>query len=340
MPPLFKVDQVLRGHKSIYTIVKEVHRAVDEAAVYLARDQNKNNCIVKSVRGHWRLQNEANILKRYQSKTPFLHPIIYEILSLVDSPSIVLRHLDSELLTESKKNRLTPSEIKQVARCILEALLVLHKDDMVHTDVKLDSVFVNYGQNEQRFSEIQLGDCRGAFSKDSKFAKESHLIGGAFARSPEATLGLSWGTPTDVWSFGNAILSPVHGGDFHHFDPGWEGVKPEDQEYELIVLQRMYHSFGPFRQSIADILNPDTLEIVLFLNQQGHPRKPLQLWSTKETPSADNKFIRRILRLDPRDTPTVEETLKDEWFIEESYDTREPIPKGINRPEDEADSWC
>lgn len=192
-------------------------------------DQNKNNCIVKSVRGHWRLQNEANILKRYQSKTPFLHPIIYEILSLVDSPSIVLRHLDSELLTESKKNRLTPSEIKQVARCILEALLVLHKDDMVHTDVKLDSVFVNYGQNEQRFSEIQLGDCRGAFSKDSKFAKESHLIGGAFARSPEATLGLSWGTPTDVWSFGNAVrmkktnvplVRPIPTIDCRHPQPG------------------------------------------------------------------------------------------------------------------------
>jgi hypothetical protein len=72
-------------------------------------------------------------------------------------------------------------------------------------DVKLDNVFVNYGQNEQRFSEIQLGDCGGVVSKDSEFAKEGHLIGAAFTRSPEALLQLSWGTPTDVWSFGNMV---------------------------------------------------------------------------------------------------------------------------------------
>ncbi|KAF1849650.1 uncharacterized protein K460DRAFT_275213 [Cucurbitaria berberidis CBS 394.84] len=182
MPRFFNIDQVLRGLKSTYTIVKELHRAVDEAAIYLARDQNRKNWIVKSVRGHWHLQNEANILRRYQSKTPFLRPIVDEVLGPADPPSIILRHLDSELLTESKKKRLTRPEIKQVARCILGALLILHKDGMVHTDVKLDNAFVNYGQSEQRFSEIQLGDCGGVVSRDSEFAREGHLIGAAFSR--------------------------------------------------------------------------------------------------------------------------------------------------------------
>jgi len=195
---------------------------------YCAELSNKSNekCIVKSIRGHWRLQNEAEILKRYQSKTPFLRPIIDEIQEPADPPSIVLRHLDSELLTESKKKRLTRPEIKQVARCILEALRVLHKDGMVHTgmslaspslymyllrfliyilDVKLDNIFVNYGRGDRRFSEIQLGDCGGVVSTDSRFAREGHLIGATFTRSPEAMFQLSWGTPTDVWSFGNVV---------------------------------------------------------------------------------------------------------------------------------------
>lgn len=335
-----------------------------------SRDQGHKNCIVKSVRGHWRLQNEANILSRYQSKTPFLRPIIDEVLCPADPPSIILRHLDSELLMESKKKRLTRPEIKQVARCILEALLVLHKDGMAHTgiaqhlscldsmrshifflDLKLDNAFVNYGQSEQRFSEIQLGDCGGVVSKDSEFAKDGHLIGAAFTRSPEALLQLSWGTSTDVWSFGNMvrvreilatfcffqlnytrILSLVHGSNYHHFDPGWEGIKPEDQDYEITVLKRMYNSFGPFPPSMADIIDPETFEIIHFVNQQGPPRRPLERWTIKEIPSADNKFVRRILKLDPRDRPTVEEILEDEWFTEESEDTREP------RSEDEADS--
>ncbi|EUC43626.1 hypothetical protein COCMIDRAFT_38429 [Bipolaris oryzae ATCC 44560] len=296
MPPLFKVDQVLRGHKSIYITVKEVHRALDEAAVYVA-----------SVRGHWCLQNEADILGRYQSKTPFLRPIIDEVISPADPPSIILRHLDSELLTESTNKRPTRPETKQVARCILEALLVLHRDGM-------------------RFLETQLGNCGGAVSKDSKFA-EGNLIGGAFTH-----------LPTDVWSFGNAILSLVHGGDFHYFDPGRQGVKLEDREYDLIVMQRMYHSSGPFQKSVAEILNLVALELVIFFSGQRIPRKPLQRWSTKEIPSADNKFIRRILKLDPRERPMVEEIFEDEWFMEESDDTREPIPKETSKPEDEAGS--
>ncbi|KAH7551805.1 hypothetical protein BM1_09439 [Bipolaris maydis] len=175
-------------------------------------------------------------------------------------------------------------------------------------DIKLDNVFVNYGQNEQRLSEIQLGDCGGAVSQDSKFVKESYPIGGDFMRSPETMLGLSWGTPTDVWSFGNAFYSE------------W------------------YHSFGLFQRTIAEILNPDAREIVFFFNQQGNPQKPFQRWSKKEIPSADNKFIRQILKLDPWKRPTVEEILEDEWLIEKSDDTREPIPKGTNRSEDETNS--
>lgn len=72
------------------------------------------------------------------------------------------------------------------------------------TDVKLDNIFVNYGQN-QRFSTIQLGDCGGVVSENSDFAKEGHLIGAGFTRSPEATFQLPWGTATDIWSFGNAV---------------------------------------------------------------------------------------------------------------------------------------
>ncbi|KXX77786.1 Serine/threonine-protein kinase PAK 4 [Madurella mycetomatis] len=325
MAQLLKVNSTLRGYHSTYTVLKELHRAPDQGAVYLARNMKDESCIIKSVRGHWRLQNEVDILKRYQSKTPFLRPVIDEIWEPTDPPSIVLRHLDSQLLTESKKKRLTRPEIKQVARCVLEALHVLHKDGMVHTDIKLDNIFVNYGTDGRRFSEIQLGDYGGVVSQNSRFAKKGCLIGTGFTRSPESMFQLSWGTPTDIWSFGNAILSLVHGGDFHHFDPGWEGLKPEDQDYEFTVIKRMYNSFGPFPPKIAEIIDHHTFTIIYCITKLGPPAKPLERWTTKEIPPADNAFLRRVLKLDPRDRPTVEEILQDEWFVEESEDTREPL---------------
>ncbi|GAW26421.1 putative serine threonine protein kinase [Rosellinia necatrix] len=91
MAPLLYIGQILKGRNSTYTLVKELHRAVDEAAVYLARNQNNDLCIVKSIRGHWRLQNEADILKRYQSKSLFIRPLIDEIQQPADPPSIILR---------------------------------------------------------------------------------------------------------------------------------------------------------------------------------------------------------------------------------------------------------
>jgi serine/threonine protein kinase len=97
------------------------------------RNRTGEKHIVKSIRGHWRLRNEADILKRYQSETPFLRPLVDEITKPADPPSIVLRYLDSDVLTESNKKRLSRPEIKQVARCVLEALSVLHRDGKVHT---------------------------------------------------------------------------------------------------------------------------------------------------------------------------------------------------------------
>jgi hypothetical protein len=133
MSTLLNLKQIVTGKRSTYTILKELQRAADEGAVYLAHNQSKESCIVKSIRGHWRLQNEADILARYQPTTRFIRPLIDKIVDPLDPPSIVLKHLDSELRTESKRKRLTRPEIKQVAKCILEALLPLHKDGMVHT---------------------------------------------------------------------------------------------------------------------------------------------------------------------------------------------------------------
>lgn len=129
----------------------------------------------------------------------------------------------------------------------------------------------------------------------------------------------------------------MHGTGYHHFDPGWEGFKPEDQDYEITVLKRMYNSLGPFPPSLADIIDPDAFEVIHFFNQQGPPQKPLQRWTEKEIPPADNEFIRRILKLDPRDRPTVEEILQDEWFTEESDDTRAPILAEAKKSGAEAD---
>ena len=73
------------------------------------------------------------VLKRFWGRTSSLRPLVDEIRDPIDPPALVLRHLDDDLMRASASQRLTRSEIKYVAKTVLEALRVLHEDHYVHT---------------------------------------------------------------------------------------------------------------------------------------------------------------------------------------------------------------
>lgn len=62
-----------------------------------------------------------------------------------------------------------------------------------------------------------------------------------------------------------------------------------------------------------------------FNNDMGPPEKPFKRITTKEIPPADKVLLLKIMKLDPRDRPTAEALLEDEWFNETSDDTRAPL---------------
>ncbi|KAI0164014.1 kinase-like protein [Xylariaceae sp. FL1272] len=322
MSSILRVGQTLRGRLSSYVLVKELYKASDDGVVYLAKNLQQESCILKCVPRHWRLQNEANILKRFQDTTPNLRPLLDNI---EEPASIVLKYLDTDLLSESNKKRLSRSEIKQVARGVLEALVPLHRNRLVHTDIKMDNIFLSYGADGTRFSSVQLGDCGGVVPDDSDFAKDGAPIGTAISRSPEAMLQLHWGTPTDIWSFGNVVLSLLYGGNYHPFNPANDGISFDDKIYLATALSRMYTIFGPFPTSYNDFSDEETKFIINSMNSGPPPRKPFSRVTEKEIPPADRDFLLKIMKLDPRDRPTAEQLLADEWFTEESEDTRSPL---------------
>ncbi|KAG4444419.1 hypothetical protein IFR05_000010 [Cadophora sp. M221] len=232
MVSLLDLGQNLRGRVSTYSIVKELHRAADQGAVYLGtwasftlhdesavtnehrRNESGGKCIVKSIRGHWRLENEVFILGKYQATSPLFRPLEDEILDPADPPSIVLKYLDSDLRAESNRQRLSRPDIKKVAKkaCWKPSVSYTGTAWSILVHIKLDNIFVNLGQqgDPERFTDIRLGDCGGVVPTQSKLATEpGHLIGASFTRSPEAQLGLSWGTSTDIWSFGNAVRTSI-----------------------------------------------------------------------------------------------------------------------------------
>jgi serine/threonine protein kinase len=190
------------------------------------RIENQEKVIAKSVR-HFRLQNERDILVRFQHRTPFIRPLVEEIDECEESktpPALILRYLDDDALQASIKQRLTRPEVKYVARGVLEALCLLHEEGFVHpgrrtylcfcpaegvnklsTDIKPSNVLLNYSQSNTRFNDVQLADFGSTVPLDSVHAQRGDPIGTPIFRSPEAQMEMKWDTSTDIWSFGTMV---------------------------------------------------------------------------------------------------------------------------------------
>lgn len=83
------------------------------------RNQSEEPVVIKSIR-HFRLENERDVLKRFQSRTPSLRPLIDEIEDLPRPPALALKHLDDDLLHVSATEKLTSLEIRYVIRKVLK----------------------------------------------------------------------------------------------------------------------------------------------------------------------------------------------------------------------------
>jgi hypothetical protein len=127
------------------------------------------------------------------------------------------------------------------------------------------------------------------------------------------------------------VLSLLYGGNYHLFKPGIDGRKLEDEDYELTVLERIYKFFGPYPQSYDDFGDSNAITIINHISHIGPPEKPFTFVTKRESPPADKTFILKIVKLDPGDRPTAEQLLEDEWFMEVSEDTRDPLPTVVTK---------
>ncbi|KAI9845813.1 MAG: hypothetical protein M1837_004493 [Sclerophora amabilis] len=285
-----------------YIITKEIQNTV-----WLAKNQAEETVVIKGVQGHPRVENERDVLKRFQDRTRYLRPLIDEIEEPSDPPIIVLKYLEDHLLDASIKKALNRKELN-FSRSLTE-----FKDK----DVKLDNVLVNYREGDIRFSDIQLGDLGGTYPADSKYAKEGTPVGAPMWTSPEVIMEAPWNTATDIWSFGTVLISLIYGGNFNLFRP--RTVPYGHEEYGLEVLKRQFRYFGPFPAKYEEIASPETVTAVLYLMDEipQSQTTPFHRTTEREVCKKDKEFIGKIMMMDWRDRPTAKDLLKDEWFADD-----------------------
>lgn len=160
--------------------------------------------VIKSAR-HFRIVNERDAVRKFQSRTPHLRPLIDEVVDPVDPPAIVQKHLEDGLPTASIIKKMSGGEISYVSKRVLGALNVDSRVYLDHkywvltkktlTDIKIDNIMMNYASSSQsesgqRFKDVQLGDLESTVHIISPFCKNRDGIGTLIWRSPEAQLRL------------------------------------------------------------------------------------------------------------------------------------------------------
>ncbi|KAI4267209.1 MAG: hypothetical protein LQ337_008457, partial [Flavoplaca oasis] len=275
-------------------------------------DENACKVVIKRAPPHL-LSIEREVLRIVQN-----HTCIRQMIDNIESPSsLVLEYLDDNLLDVCSRKRLEGSDVKVVARIVLEALAVLHENGFVHTDVKPDNVLINYGNGKTRFNRVALGDCGDVyrFNPNAGPLEESHVISAAIYRSPEAQLNLRWGPPTDIWSLGATLISLIFGGNWHICAPA--NVPFDDEHYGFWVLVEQVRRFGPFNDSFEEIADAERLAIctgAIVYIQENQKWLPFSMSEDDELTRPDRDFIAKMMKLDPRERPTARELLKDAWF--------------------------
>lgn len=76
-----------------------------------------------------RLENERDVLKHFRT-CPYIRQVLDEIKN---PPSLILQHLDDNLLHASSVKTLESSDVKFVAKRVLQAIQALHEDGYTHT---------------------------------------------------------------------------------------------------------------------------------------------------------------------------------------------------------------
>lgn len=96
---------------------------------YARKSNSQAGKVIVKMAPQGRLENEVNVLKHFRSC-----PHIRHVLDETETPpSLILQYLDDNLLHASSVKTLESSDVKFVAKRVLQAIQALHKDGYTHT---------------------------------------------------------------------------------------------------------------------------------------------------------------------------------------------------------------
>jgi len=145
--------------------------------------------------------------------------------------------------TLSRAQRLSELQIALTVREVLVALAFLHKNGIIHRDIKAANILITSMPNR-----VLLCDFGVSALLPSTTSKRTTFIGTPYWMAPEViTTGTSYDTKADIWSFGITILEMANG------DPPMYG-QPAERALAMITKQRAPRLDGGWSKEMKDFV--------------------------------------------------------------------------------------
>ncbi|KAL1618465.1 serine/threonine protein kinase, CMGC, dual-specificity [Diplodia seriata] len=206
--------------------------------------------------------------------------------------------------------------IRRFARQILSSLVLLKGKRVIHCDLKPENILLAHPLH----SEIKVIDFGSSCFEHEKVYT---YIQSRFYRSPEVILGMNYGLPIDMWSFGCILAELLTG------SPIFPG---ENEQEQLACIMEI---FGPPEKHLIE----KSSRKKLFFDSLGKPRVTVSSKGRRRRPSSKTleqslkcsddaflDFIARCLRWDP------DRRLKPEDAMQHEFITGIKRPRGGPRP--------
>lgn len=149
------------------------------------------------------LFNEVVIMRDYQHANVVE---MYKSYLVGEELWVMMEYVQGGALTDIvSQTRLNEEQIATVCKSVLQALVYLHSQGVIHRDIKSDSILLTL---DGRVKLSDFGFC-AQISKD--VPKRKSLVGTPYWMAPEVIMRLSYGTEVDIWSLGIMVIEMVDG---------------------------------------------------------------------------------------------------------------------------------